>query len=711
LAIPNESLNKNFIVVQSDATIPTVRGRLAETKSNWTYVVVPLTKDRFGILRLADIITTLKLLAGEASSRALHFTMTAVLDAAPEYVAIALDQNATGQSEAQRLVKAAAQRRLVVTANDNVVGILAIESRSSSEPPDLAWLDKVWQSAPTASGARPPAPPQVIAPSASINHKPAEVALETARWINAEILEHPANEPLQIGEIYTLAFDVDTERRATSLVHDVFTYAFSSNEEMVDLTIQLSSSDFLIHTEPQKLKVPRTGKSKGRARFDVEPSHDGEGIINAVFLKDGNFIQLQTIKLNVGGPPAIESASLSRPLEAAFDVQPRDLGLVITNTGTSFKLIMTGPVYAEATLPLTLPQLDQVISSVRNALQKVVNFEAGPNRARAYQLNIDIPAEVHQVAFKHLAETGFLLFQQLFFGDAADAQARLLGDKLVEMAEKQRLKIQIVSQQFLLPWGLLYLAHEFDADNINAERFLGLKHIIEHIPLQPSMQVVDAVMNSQPNLTVSLNMNGDIDRQMGTALIGEQLNYWQQVSDRGVAKVLVRQNGEEVEKALSDATDNEQILYFYCHAISRGLDEGGGPDASSLQFAERAITLKDLKLRAPTRKPLPGAPLVFINACESAELSPLFYGGFVPYFMAKGARGVIGTECETPALFAREWAKRFFNRFLGGMPLGQVFLELRREFFFQHNNVMGLLYAVYCDGDTRVVPGIEIPDV
>jgi hypothetical protein len=45
------------------------------------------------------------------------------------------------------------------------------------------------------------------------------------------------------------------------------------------------------------------------------------------------------------------------------------------------------------------------------------------------------------------------------------------------------------------------------------------------------------------------------------------------------------------------------------------------------------------------------------------------------------------------------------------MPLGQVFLELRREFFFQHNNAMGLLYAVYCDGDTRVVPGIEIRDV
>ncbi len=76
--------------------------------------------------------------------------------------------------------------------------------------------------------------------------------------------------------------------------------------------------------------------------------------------------------------------------------------------------------------------------------------------------------------------------------------------------------------------------------------------------------------------------------------------------------------------------------------------------------------------------------------------------------MAKGARGVIGTECETPALFAAEWAKRFFDHFLTGKSLGLAFLDLRREFYHQHNNLMGLLYALYCDGDTQIVPGLKI---
>ena len=51
--------------------------------------------------------------------------------------------------------------------------------------------------------------------------------------------------------------------------------------------------------------------------------------------------------------------------------------------------------------------------------------------------------------------------------------------------------------------------------------------------------------------------------------------------------------------------------------------------------------LGDLYLDAPTTTMMGGQPLVFINACESAALSGAFYDGFVPYFMAKGARGVV----------------------------------------------------------------------
>jgi hypothetical protein len=223
------------------------------------------------------------------------------------------------------------------------------------------------------------------------------------------------------------------------------------------------------------------------------------------------------------------------------------------------------------------------------------------------------------------------------------------------------------------------------------------------------MQVIEGTIDSRPSLVVSLNVNADIDEDMGAPLVAGQRHYWEEISQSGGAQVVVRETGDEVAQALADTATPDQVFYFYCHAVSKSLSEGGGPDSSALVLSGgRRLTLGDLYIDAPLKKILAGAPLVFINACESAELSPLFYDGFVRYFMAKGARGVIGTECETPALFAAEWARRFFDQFLAGESLGRIFLDLRREFYDQHNNLLGLLYALYVDGDTQIVPGVTM---
>jgi len=141
--------------------------------------------------------------------------------------------------------------------------------------------------------------------------------------------------------------------------------------------------------------------------------------------------------------------------------------------------------------------------------------------------------------------------------------------------------------------------------------------------------------------------------------------------------------------------------------VTNALGAPGGIDASYLALTNsQQLSLADLRNLAPK---LEGHPLIFINACESAELTPFFYDGFVPYLVARGARGAMGTECEVPALFAAEWAKRFFHRFLAGNEwLGEVVLSLRREFWQDHNNLLGLVYAVYCASHTRVEPGVRL---
>jgi hypothetical protein len=194
---------------------------------------------------------------------------------------------------------------------------------------------------------------------------------------------------------------------------------------------------------------------------------------------------------------------------------------------------------------------------------------------------------------------------------------------------------------------------------------------------------------------------------MKVPLIAPQVAYWQDKEQGGKIKLTKRENGISLLKAMSNTQEtSDELVYFYCHVTSTDLAEGG-PDRSNLMFGPNdKLTLGALKQNAPYTRLLPGEPLVYINACESAELSPLFYDGFVPYFLAKGARGVIGTECEIPAIFAREWAKAFFERFLAGGELGRVVLDLRNEFLAQNNNILGLIYALYVDADTRVEPAV-----
>jgi hypothetical protein len=272
------------------------------------------------------------------------------------------------------------------------------------------------------------------------------------------------------------------------------------------------------------------------------------------------------------------------------------------------------------------------------------------------------------------------------------------------------IKLQIVAENFPVPWGLLYFGETRGEAKLDWNKFLGMQHIIEQIPRQATM-LVDGyeIMSNNPSLSVSLNVNASIDAQMKFDAVARQVKDWEQrsASSKGVMILTQRQTKTDLLAALSSLS-NDQLMYFYCHATTVKPADSSDPWSSFIELTNRErVTLADLNREAPMRETLPGNPLIFLNACESAEISPEFYDGFVPYFMAKGARGVVGTECKTPALFATEWALQFFPRFLGGAPLGELFLELRQEFCKQHGNPLGLLYTVYCNGDTYIKPGLN----
>jgi hypothetical protein len=544
---------------------------------------------------------------------------------------------------------------------------------------------------------------------------PGDVAdrLEERLFI-ARIADHPPGQPLIKDEQYEIAFSVgfaSDPADASSVFRDDLLAAADPAIEIFDLAVQLDSEDFeILGDAVRPLRVPRTGRSRGKARFDVSPRHDGDCQLVASVHYQGNFVHQMQMTIRAGGqlPAPVEVESRGRPPESAANLDPRDISILLEPAPAGgFSCTALGSVGGQAVLPITATELAAAVDAAHDAMMTVIgSVFAGE---RVFQTRIDIPHDAQEFALRTLARAGARLFQQLFLHPAAGADARRVGEWLTENAldPAVRLTVQIFASRAPLPWSMLYLGSVSEGAKLDWDNFLGLRHIVEQLPLQMSLGTVDNEIESSPRLSVSVNVNTSIDASMGITLVAGHQQHWRDTAAaRNGLTLRPRSTRQEVVRALADGRTDDQVVYFYCHATSGGQQNGDPDKAAIIMGKGDKATVADLNLDEPPAIQLAGNPLVFINACESAELSPLFYNGFVPYFMAKGARGVIGTECKTPVLFAIEWADAFFDRFLDGAAVGEVVLDLRRNFLRDHGNPLGLIYADHCDADTRIAPAL-----
>jgi hypothetical protein len=537
-----------------------------------------------------------------------------------------------------------------------------------------------------------------------------------ARFINTwmkdrrDELHDPRVKPLDVEQIYSLSFDVDIRSRPESIASDqTFEGVFEPGEERMEITVRLVTSDFeLLDGAEKKLLVPAVGPSRNIVTFSLAPRQAGLLVLNAIFLKGSNFIQMMTFKFQAGadqGPVVYQREDSGRAVNSASSLEDRQISLMILNQGGSYQVLFNSPEPLTAVLPLKPADIEMMARETRAALQSVVTYNY--NGKLVYQVDVRIPEAVSEKTLRVLAEAGCRLYQRMFI-DSGDSGLLRIADRMQQVLSNGQCKVQVFTQDFVLPWSLLYLAERIDPTNIDPQKFLGMAHIVEHIPLQKGLLNTPTLLDGSSGLDVSLSLNTDIDSDSGYAYAGKQEQYWQDLRSRQKKiRTIVSTTVDEVTHLLNDPATAAEILYFYCHGISTGFEDQGGTDASALLFTKNGrLTLRNLRLYSPVSEKLAGRPLVFINGCETARLSPLVSDGFVTYFMSKGARGVIGTECKIPLYFALIWATRFFDRLLAGETLVEVFFHLRQEFYQKDHNILGLLYSLYADCDTRLQPAL-----
>jgi hypothetical protein len=102
-------------------------------------------------------------------------------------------------------------------------------------------------------------------------------------------------------------------------------------------------------------------------------------------------------------------------------------------------------------------------------------------------------------------------------------------------------------------------------------------------------------------------------------------------------------------------------------------------------------------------------PLIFVNACHSAEINPDTLTSYLEVLVGDGnAAGMLGTEAKVNQNLAMQVAIEFFSLFLEGYAVAEALRRVRLQ-FLARGNLIGLVYTPYCWADLRLVCAVQPP--
>jgi hypothetical protein len=536
---------------------------------------------------------------------------------------------------------------------------------------------------------------------------------------------HPAGAPLHAGQGHDLTIGISgSAQPAGALASEPVSPRAHADPDAdgVTLTVEVSG-DADIEVITPTVILPRQGSSADRARFRVTPRGGTEQVtLTAAVLRDGMFVQVLVLTAGIAGEAeagprmgghrrtALRSRASGRPLAEAFTESP-DATLLVTDN----EVWLTGAAshVIRAPRPRSWQQLAEIAEGPRAALQEIAGgiLEDG---SPSHQADVAVPAEVYETYLASLVMAGTVAFRALFFGPDASEELKDLGRALRDLAlgDGPR-RLEVAAEVPVFPWHLLAFADPAEPAPANLPPILGLRHRVTYLPMRRSTRLpapARSLRAGDSPLRVVIAVNEDIDEHGGARrdLVQGQLDAWRQhaAGSAGALAVTVVPAGE-VLGMLARSAPPAELLYFFCHAYLDSDPARLGPSSACLEFTGgHRVSLQELVFLTPLDRQLDAAPLVVLNACASAAPPSSVYGSFLLYLLGRGARGVIGTEAAVPPVFAAAWARDFFSRVLEGVPLGDASFGLARDLVEHQRNLLGLAYALHCDGRGLVRPAI-----
>lgn len=293
---------------------------------------------------------------------------------------------------------------------------------------------------------------------------------------------------------------------------------------------------------------------------------------------------------------------------------------------------------------------------------------------------------MHYKELSRLAQKGSFAFKKIFaIGTPRD---------IMHEALKINSVIQVTSEDFFIPWELLYDGPL--GTQVDITCFWGMQYIISRTLIREARpgDFLPPIIPACPR--VGMIVCKDLAHVVENEIPALQtLEKQEQISLTLLRDLNSSQHDQELSEFGCFLHEDLQIVHLACHAIEKE------PISESFLLISDgfSVSMEDFEVQDFVIK---HKPLVILNACRSGTISPLHTSNWAVLFWKHGARGVLATEFHVPDWFAASFIEKLYEQMLLRKPIGKSVLATRRHFWENGSNPLGLGYALYSRPSIRI---------
>jgi len=279
-------------------------------------------------------------------------------------------------------------------------------------------------------------------------------------------------------------------------------------------------------------------------------------------------------------------------------------------------------------------------------------------------LENNVDSSEYARALSNLAYKGNFIFKRIFSGG--------VPREIISKALRTGATVQISSEEFFIPWELLY---DGPLDPVDISYFWGMRYIISRALIQDARPgdfvhpIIDAF---RPRV-------GLIAYDQLTYVVKEEIPLLKELSRKkriylSILRPLdASRRNTELNTFGRFLAKKLQIIHLACHAyIEKPISQ-----SYLLISDDFPVTIEDFCVQEFNIK---HNPFVILNACLTGIMNPLYTSNWASVFWENGARGVLATEFHVPDWFAAVFVKELYNHLLSGKSIGKGLLATRHYF-------------------------------